>query len=185
MKTLRIIAVFSAAVCALFFFNTIASAQRISSFSPTEYDFGDVELGTCEVQVFNFQVGNEGPLTISDITLIVDPIGLYPELYTGGSFQITGFPADFIEEFNPLFEVEVTFCPAILGAHEAALRIESDESHGLDDIRIPLNGVGVDTTSNTAEFKLSGVEIVKLKFYSKIENLPFLGCNLLKLQRRD
>ena len=160
MKLRRVIAVFSVVVCAILSLHTVAGAQIIVSWSPTEYDFGDVELEACETQVFTFQVGLAGPLELEVISLVSDSTDRPPD-YTGDAFQITGAPELGTIDPDESFDIEVEFCPTTIGNHEAWLRIESDETAGLHDIRIPLTGRGIPSSTNTAEFRLSGVEIVK------------------------
>lgn len=165
MKLRRVIAVFSVVVCAILSLHTVAGAQKIDSYSPTEYDFGDLELEACETQVFTFQLADSGPIDLLGVSLVIDTHSVYPPRpYTGDSFLITDMshgPGEV--ESGSSFYFEVSFCPTTTGYHEAYLRVESDESSipPLSDIRIPLTGHGIPSSTNTAEFKLSGVEIVK------------------------
>jgi hypothetical protein len=128
--------------CAVLTMPMIVSAQVIEYYTPMEHDFGDVEIGETQSQIFTIKITYDGPYFLADITLVADN-SEYPPLYTGNSFVITRQPDDPFIPPGEYFEVEVTFSPASLGPHQAYLRIESDESTGLDDLRIPLFGIGV------------------------------------------
>jgi hypothetical protein len=119
-----------------------ASAEIIESWGPTEWDYGDVVVGAAESQIFSFTVSADGPLWLDDVTLVTDRYSDPTPPYTGSAFTITSTTSGYIP-YSTTFNIEVTFSPTSVGRHEAFLRVESDESKGSHDIRIPLSGMGV------------------------------------------
>jgi hypothetical protein len=92
----------------------IASAQCIE-VTPESWDYGDVKAGTGESQIFTIESCASTSLTVYIIEITDDP--------TGG-FAVTSAPdlPVIIYPGQPE-EVEVTFTPTSLGAHEAFLYI--------------------------------------------------------------
>jgi hypothetical protein len=108
----------------------IASAQIIE-VTPESWDYGDVKVGTGESQIFTiqgFQI-----LTLFYIGIIEDASGAFAM----GPVPDVPFTLDDCETVD----VEITFTPPNLGAHEAFLYIVHD-AHGGETL-IPLYGVGV------------------------------------------
>jgi hypothetical protein len=120
-----------------------ASAEIIESWGPAEWDYGDVVVGAAESQIFSFTISNDGPVWVDDITLVTDPYNDPPPPYTGSSFTIMPNPPIGYNPISTTFTIAVTFSPTSVGRHEAFLRVESDESSGYHDLRIPLSGMGV------------------------------------------
>jgi hypothetical protein len=122
---------------------SVSAQTIIDSWMPTEHDFGDVVVGEAESQIFTVTVGDEGGyLFLYGVSLVAND--QYSDPYLGDSFTITSSPSDSALIMpGTSFEVEVTFSPTSEGAHQAYLQIESDESSGNEDIRIPLFGLGV------------------------------------------
>jgi hypothetical protein len=141
MKQWKSIGLVLVIACAVLTVPMMASAQEILSYTPTEYDFGDVITGSAQSQIFTITITDEGPVFLCPPKLVADN-SEYPPPYTGNSFVITRVDDVFIPPASS-FECEVTFSPTSLGFHQAYLRIESDDAHGLDDLRIPISGYGV------------------------------------------
>ena len=102
------------------------------------YDFGDVEVGSSGVMIF--QIEND-PTSLSDLTVN----NVYLEEVTG-PFAITAapfFPA-YLQPGESIY-VEVTFAPGAEGLFEGVMRIVSDASNVPPGGNIPYNlrGVGV------------------------------------------
>ena len=109
-----------------------ASAQCID-VTPESWDYGDVKVGTSESQIFTIHSCASTALLIFEIELTGNNIG---------AFSITSAPSTpCIIPGGETREVEVTFTPPSLGAHEAFLYIVSDAPNS--DIYISLSGVGV------------------------------------------
>jgi hypothetical protein len=107
------------------------SAQCIE-VTPENWDYGDVKVGTPKSQIFTIENCTSTDLYIFLIQITDDPTG---------AFSITSAPALPIIPGWESREVEVTFTPPSLGAHEAFLYIVSDAPNS--DIYIDLLGVGV------------------------------------------
>jgi hypothetical protein len=111
----------------------IASAQCIE-VTPESWDYGDVKIGTAKSQIFTIHSCDEAsPVLVSTIEITDDDTG---------AFSITSGPA--VPLFIPAgesIEVEVTFTPPELGAHEAFLHIRHDAAGG--HTYVNLSGAGV------------------------------------------
>jgi hypothetical protein len=109
-----------------------ASAQCIE-VTPESWDYGDVKVGTSESQVFTIESCASTSLLIFEIEITDD---------NSGAFSITSAPpTPCIIPGGETRDVEVTFTPPSLGAHDAFLYIISDAPSS--DIYINLSGVGV------------------------------------------
>jgi hypothetical protein len=100
--------------------------------TPENWDYGDVRVGTGQSQVFTIHSCASTELYIFLIEITGDDTG---------AFSITSAPSMPIIPGGESEEVEVTFTPPGLGAHEAFLRIISDAPEG--ETYISLYGVGV------------------------------------------
>jgi hypothetical protein len=109
-----------------------ACAQCIQ-VTPENWDYGDVKVGTAKSQVFTIASCASTSLTVYIIEITDDP--------TGG-FAVTSAPdlPVIIYPGEPE-EVEVTFTPPSLGAHEGFLHIFSNAPG--NHTYINLSGVGV------------------------------------------
>ncbi len=108
------------------------SAQNID-VTPASWDYGDVEVGTSESQIFTIHSCASTALLIFDIEISED---------VTGAFACTSAPSTpHIIPGGETREVEVTFAPPDLGAHEAFLHIVSDAPES--ETFINLFGMGV------------------------------------------
>ena len=109
-----------------------ASAQCID-VTPESWDYGDVKVGTGKSQIFTIENCASVGLTVYIIEIREDATG---------AFTITSAPP--CPQIIPGWEsreVEVTFTPPSLGAHEAFLYIFSNAPG--NHIYISLSGVGI------------------------------------------
>jgi hypothetical protein len=109
-----------------------ASAQCIQ-VTPESWDYSDVKVGTSESQIFTIENCASVGLTVWIIEIRED---------TTGAFTITSAPP--CPQIIPGWEsreVEVTFAPPSLGAHEAVLYIFSNAPG--NHTYVNLSGVGV------------------------------------------
>jgi hypothetical protein len=95
-----------------------ASAECID-VTPANWDYGDVEVGTGETQIITIHSCATSALTIYYIGILEDETGAYE---ITSSVPDVPFPLD----GGATLEVEVTFTPPDLGAHEAFLHIVHD-----------------------------------------------------------
>jgi hypothetical protein len=109
----------------------IASAQCIE-VTPESWDYGDVKVGTARSLICTLYSCADSPVFIDVIEIVDDP---------AGAFTITSSPGPGSIPGRETREVEVTFTPLSLGAHEAFLYIEHD-APGYETY-INLYGVGV------------------------------------------
>jgi hypothetical protein len=109
-----------------------ASAQCINVV-PENWDYGDVKVGNGKSQIFTIESCASTSLLIFEIEITDD---------NTGAFSITSAPpTPCIIPGGETREVEVTFTPPSLGAHDAFLYIISDAPNS--DIYIGLSGTGV------------------------------------------
>ena len=108
-----------------------AFAQGIE-VTPGSWDYGDVKVGSSALQIFTIENCHGTDLYIFLIDITEDDTG---------AFSITSAPFPAIIPGGESREVEVTFTPPSLGAHEAFLHIVSDAPEG--ETFINLSGVGV------------------------------------------
>jgi hypothetical protein len=119
-----------------------ASAEIISGYEPTEYDYGDVIVGESESQIFTVTLQDAGDLLYYTSQIF------YAD---NDAFTITAAPVDGSNiETGTYFEVEVTFAPTTVGAHEATLQITSNAINN-PIIEIPLYGLAVPDEPGPAE----------------------------------
>jgi hypothetical protein len=110
----------------------LASAQCIE-VTPENWDYGDVKVGTAKSQIFTIENCASVGLTVWIIEITDDA--------TGG-FSVTSAPdLPIIIPGWESEEVEVTFTPPSLGAHEAFLYIFSNAPG--NHTYINLSGTGV------------------------------------------
>lgn len=108
-----------------------ASGQCINVV-PESWDYGDVKVGTAKSQIFTIENCMGSDLYIFYIEITEDDTG---------AFAIASAPTDPIIPGWESREVEVTFTPPSLGAHDAFLWIVSDAPEG--ETFVNLYGVGV------------------------------------------
>jgi PKD repeat protein len=114
---------------------TVTVASNIE-VSPSEYDFGDVELGSASsaiITITNPAGGTyEEPVFIEDIILAGG----------GGDFAVTLNPAGTTLEPGESADVGIIFTPSVEGYVNTTLQIASDDPL-VPLIEVPLGGVGV------------------------------------------
>lgn len=101
--------------------------------TPASWDYGDVKIGTGESQIFTLNNCADTEVFIGVIEITDD---------SNDAFHIASAPT------TPFFipgwgseEVEVTFTPPDVGAHEAFLHVRSDDPG--EHTYVNLSGVGV------------------------------------------
>jgi hypothetical protein len=127
--------------------------------SPSSYDFEDITLG--EIATKSFTITNLNPSNLRITIVILSSNGENYVEYTGTEFAITSapsFPHDLAGDGQT--EIDVTFSPTVIGTFSVYLYIYCT-SGDPPEIFIPLSGRGVEESSNTAEFKLTGAEVIK------------------------
>ena len=118
--------------------------------TPANWDYGDVEVGVNETQIFTLNSCADTEVYVSVIEITDDATGAYtlslapstPLFIPGGAFE----------------EVEVTFSPTNLGAHEAFLHIRSDAPEG--HTYINLYGMGVSDEPEPGEAMADLIDFV-------------------------
>ena len=108
-----------------------ASAQCIE-VTPESWDYGDVKMGTSEAQIFTIHNCSESDLDVFITEITDDATGAFAITSGAGPYHIRGGESE---------ELEVTFTPPSLGAHEAFLHIYSNAPG--NHTYISLSGVGV------------------------------------------
>jgi hypothetical protein len=109
----------------------LASAQCIQ-VTPENWDYGDVKVGTAKSQIFTILSCAESSVMIYIVEVVEDP---------AGAFTVTSEAPIGVIPGGETREVEVTFTPPSLGAHEAFLLIYSNAPGNYT--YIGLSGVGI------------------------------------------
>lgn len=110
----------------------------IIEVTPTEHDFGEVQVGAASSVIIEIQNINGHNLLILDVSL--DPAS-DPGFFISDS---PNFPVTLSwDDENDSVQVEVTFAPEQAGPAFATLVVTSDDNVN-DVIDIPLSGTGVD-----------------------------------------
>jgi len=129
----------------------VASAECID-VTPASWDYGDVEVGTSETQIFAIHSCASSALTIYYIGIMEDETGAYE---ITSAIPSVPFPLD----GGATLDVEVNFTPPDLGAHEAFLYILHDASGG--ETHVNLCGVGVSEEPEPGEVMADLIDSVE------------------------
>jgi len=122
-----------------------ASAECID-VTPANWDYGDVEVGTGETQIFTIHSCATTALNINYLEIIADETGS-PSLAYEITSSVPDVPFSLQGSAHPDFpegetlELEVTFIPPDLGAHNAIIYIRHDADGGVTSVN--LYGIGV------------------------------------------
>ena len=150
----------------------VASAECID-VTPASWDYGDVEVGTSESQIITIHSCGATALNIGYLEVIKDETGAPSFAYEITSpipdvpFSLQGSAhPDFPE--GEILDIEITFTPPDVGAHEALLYIRHDANGGVTSVN--LYGVGVseepepgEVMGDLIEFFEASVEASKLR----------------------
>ncbi|MGB5617014.1 MAG: choice-of-anchor D domain-containing protein [Desulfobacterales bacterium] len=112
----------------------MAVADNRSKCSPTEWDFGDVSIGSSSTVIFTLTNFDETEIAIRNIWIVNA---------TSDSFRIhidVPPPSIYIPNENS-YDIIVEFSPSSLGDHSAELRISTNTK--VSDVFIPVQGMGV------------------------------------------
>ena len=126
-----------------------ASAECID-VTPASWDYGDVEVGTGESQIFTIYSCAESSVYLFIIEIVEDATG---------AFTITSEPPLGVIPGGETREVEVTFTPPDLGAHEAFLHMYSNAPGNYT--YISLFGMGVSDEPEPGEVMADLIESVQ------------------------
>ena len=113
----------------------ISVAAYDYTISPTEWDFGDVAIGSSSTQIFGF-TNDEAVVDIIISTIMIQNA-------SSESFQILSAvpPLSIIVPHGETSEIIVKFSPTSLGPHSADVQILSNAA--IPEALIPIEGVGV------------------------------------------
>jgi hypothetical protein len=128
-----------------------ASAECID-VTPASWDYGDVEVGTSETQIFTIHSCATSGLTIYYVGIMDDETGAY---------EITSAvpSVPFALDGGATLDVEVAFTPPDLGAHEAFLWILHDATGG--ETYVNVSGVGVSEEPEPGEVMAELIDSVE------------------------
>ena len=128
-----------------------ASAECID-VTPANWDYGDVEVGTSATQIFTIESCASTDLTVYYIGIIDDETGAYE---ITSAVPSVPFPVD----GGATLDVEVTFTPPELGAHEAFLYVVHDAPGG--ETFVNFYGTGVPFEPEPGEVMADLIEFVE------------------------
>jgi hypothetical protein len=123
--------------CLVIFFAIVvplAGADNRCKCSPTEWDFGDVSIGSSSTVIFTLSNFEETEIAIRNIWIVNA---------TSDSFRIhidVPPPSIYIPN-EKTYDIIVEFSPSTLGYHSAELRISTNTK--ISDVFIPVQGMGV------------------------------------------
>jgi hypothetical protein len=123
--------------CLVIFFAVVVPmtvADNRSKCSPTEWDFGDVSIGSSSTVIFTLSNFDETEIAIRNIWIVNA---------TSDSFRIhidVPPPSIYIPN-EKTYDIIVEFSPSTLGDHSAELRISTNTK--VSDVFIPVQGLGV------------------------------------------
>ena len=123
--------------CWVIFFAIVvpmAVADNRSKCSPTEWDFGDVSIGSSSTVIFTLTNFDETEIAIRNIWIVNA---------TSDSFRIhidVPPPSIYIPN-EKTYDIIAEFSPSSLGDHSAELRISTNTK--VSDVFIPVQGMGV------------------------------------------
>ncbi|NIO10277.1 MAG: hypothetical protein GTO40_20645, partial [Deltaproteobacteria bacterium] len=141
----------------------VASAECID-VTPASWDYGDVEVGASESQIITIHSCGATALNINYLEIIKDETGA-PSFAYEISSPIPDVPFSLQGSAHPDFpegealDVEITFTPPDVGAHEAFLYITHDANGG--ETSVTLFGVGVSEEPEPGEVMAKLIDSVE------------------------
>ena len=153
--------------CLLIFFAIVvpmAVADNRCKCSPTEWDFGDVSIGSSSTVIFTLTNFDETEVAIRNIGIVNT---------TSDSFRIhidVPPPSIYIPK-EKTYDIIVEYSPSSLGDHSAELRISTNTK--VSDIYIPFQGIGV--TEDVPPVELMAYLIDSFNEFLERETIKFSG----------
>ena len=127
----------------------VASAECID-VTPANWDYGDVEVGTSETQIFTILSCAESSVMLYIMEIVDDATG---------AFTIMSAPPPGVIPGGETREIEVAFTPPNLGAHEAFLHMYSNAPG--NHTYISLFGTGVSEEPGPGEVMAELIDSVE------------------------